>query len=68
METTVMKINGMTCMGCVNSVKKVLTALDGVQSVDVALDQAQATIVYDTARANPGQFKAAIEDAGFEAA
>ncbi len=68
METTVMKITGMTCMGCVNSVKKVLTALDGVQSVEVALDKAQATIVYDAARANQGRFKAAIEDAGFEAA
>ena len=68
METTVVKISGMTCMGCVNSVKKVLTALDGVQSVEVALDKAQATIVYDIARANPGQFKIAIEDAGFEAA
>ena len=67
METTVVKISGMTCMGCVNSVKKVLTALDGVQNVDVALDKAQATIVYDVARADPGQFKTAIEDAGFEA-
>ncbi len=68
METATLKVSGMTCMGCVNSVKKVLTALDGVQSVDVVLEKAQATIVYDTARANPGQFKAAIEDAGFEAA
>ncbi len=68
METMVLRVNGMTCMGCVNSVKKVLTALDGVQGVDVVLDKAQATIVYDAARANPGQFKTAIEDAGFEAA
>ncbi len=68
METATLKVSGMTCTGCVNSVKKVLTALDGVQSVDVALEQAQATIVYDAARANPGQFKTAIEDAGFEAA
>lgn len=67
METATLKVNGMTCMGCVNSVKKVLTAVDGVQSVDVALETAQATIVYDAARANPGQFKTAVEDAGFEA-
>jgi len=68
METTVVKISGMTCMGCVSSVKKVLTALDGVRSVDVALEKAQATILYDPARADPGRFKTAIEDAGFEAA
>ena len=68
METTVVKINGMTCMGCVASVKKVLTAIDGVQSVDVSLEKAQATIGYDAARARPAQFKTAIEDAGYEAA
>jgi copper chaperone len=68
METTVMKITGMTCTGCVASVKKVLTAIDGVQTVDVSLEKAQATIGYDTTRVKPAQFKTAIEDAGFEAA
>jgi copper chaperone len=68
METSVMKITGMTCMGCVNSVKKVLNAIDGVQSSDVSLEKAQATVVYDAARAQPAQFKRAVEDAGFEAA
>jgi len=38
METTVMQINGMTCSGCTNSVRKVLAAIDGVKSVDVRLD------------------------------
>ena len=68
METTVMKIGGMTCMGCVNSVKKVLHAIDGVQSAEVSLEQAQATVVFDAARARPDQFKRAVEDAGFDAA
>ena len=68
METTVVKITGMTCMGCVASVKKVLTAIDGVQSVDVSLEKAQATIGYDATRVRPAQFKTTIEDAGYEAA
>jgi copper chaperone len=68
METTVLKISGMTCMGCVNSVKKVLNAVDGVQSSEVSLEKAQATVVYDAGRAQPAQFKRAVEDAGFEAA
>jgi copper chaperone len=67
METTAMKVSGMTCMGCVNSVKKVLHAIDGVQSADVSLEAASATVVYDAARAQPAQFKRAIEEAGFEA-
>jgi copper chaperone len=68
METATLKVNGMTCSGCVNSVKKVLTAIDGVQGVDVSLEKSQATIVYDATRARPAQFKTAIEDAGYEAA
>ena len=68
METTSIKIGGMTCMGCVASVKKVLNAVAGVQSAEVSLDTAQATVVYDAARAGPAQFKRAVEDAGFEAA
>jgi copper chaperone len=47
-------------------VKKVLTAIDGVESVDVSLEKAQATVVYDAARAKPAQFKTAVLDAGYE--
>jgi copper chaperone len=68
MESTVVKVTGMTCMGCVSSVKKVLNAIDGVQSAEVSLEQAQATVVYDATRAKPAQFIRAVEDAGFEAA
>ena len=68
METAVLKVSGMTCMGCVNSLKKVIAAIDGVQGVDVSLEKSQATIVYDATRAGPAQFKTAIEDAGYEAA
>lgn len=68
METVTLKVTGMTCMGCVGSVKHVLQDVDGVKAVDVSLDKAQATVQYDAAVAGPAQFKAAIEDAGYEAA
>lgn len=67
METVTLNIGGMTCMGCVNSVRKVLAAIDGVQSVDVSLERAVATVVYDASRAKPEQFGAAVEDAGYAA-
>jgi copper chaperone len=66
MQTKIVKIQGMTCMGCVNSVKNVLEKLPGVSSADVSLEQKQATIQYDAATTNVNQFKNAIEDAGFE--
>lgn len=68
MHTEVIKIEGMTCMGCVNSVKNVLEKIPGVDSVEVSLDQKQATIHYDGASADMDRFRKAIEDAGFEVA
>jgi copper chaperone len=68
MQTTTIKIKGMTCMGCVNSAKSVLEKISGVSNVKISLDQAQAVIQYDATKSNAEQFKQAIRDAGFEVA
>jgi len=67
METTRIKVEGMTCGGCVASVKRALQQIDGVTNVEVSLDQAQASVDYDPARVNESQLRTAIEDAGFDA-
>ncbi len=66
MQTEVIRIKGMTCMGCVNSVKNVLEKIPGVDSADVSLEQKQVSIQYDDATTNADQFKDAIMGAGFE--
>ena len=66
METTMLRIKGMTCMRCVASVKRVLQGIEGVKAVDVSLEQGQATLQYDSAVANPARFKTAVEEAGYE--
>lgn len=66
METIQLNIEGMTCNGCVNSVKNVLQKIPGVNSAEVSLEQKRATVIYNPAQSNPAQFKAAIEDAGFD--
>lgn len=66
METEIVKIKGMTCMGCANSVKNVLEKIPGVDSADVSLEQKQATVQYNAATTGVNQFKDAIEEAGFE--
>lgn len=66
MHTEVIKVRGMTCMGCVNSVKNVLEKIPGVSSSEVSLDQGQVTVQYDAASASSTQFREAIKDAGFE--
>ena len=65
MNELILSVTGMTCGGCVNSVQKVLTALPGVQSVEVALTPGQARVVYDPARVDRAALVQAVIDAGF---
>ena len=67
METVVIEIAGMSCQACVKTVNAVLTALPGVDQVEVALAAGQASIAYDPELANVAQFKDAIEAVGFDA-
>ncbi|MDV6343857.1 MULTISPECIES: heavy-metal-associated domain-containing protein [unclassified Nitrosomonas] len=66
MQTTIINIKGMTCMGCVRSIKNVLEKIPGVSGAEVSLEDAQVTIEYDAAITGIDQFKQAIEEAGFE--
>lgn len=68
METLTIPVNGMTCMGCVNSVTRVLKAAPGVNDARVTLQPAQAVVEYDATLTNAAQLKSAIEDAGYETA
>ncbi len=66
MKRLVVGVAGMSCQGCVKNVTGVLQALPGVSEVSVSLEKAEADITYDPALVKPTQFKAAIEDAGFD--
>jgi copper ion binding protein len=60
------RIDGMTCGGCVAAVERALRAIDGVHKVKVSLDEKQATIEYAPERVEAGRLRSAIEDAGYE--
>ena len=66
METTTLKIGGMTCMGCVSSVTRVLTTAPGVTQANVTLDPPQALVQFDAALTNPAQLKSAVQGAGYD--
>lgn len=65
MNEIILSVTGMTCGGCVNSVQKVLTALPGVQRVEVSLTPGQARVVVDPARIDRAALVQAVIDAGF---
>lgn len=58
-------ITGMSCGGCVASVKNALERV-GVKESDVSVGS--ATVEYDESTVSHEQIVAAIEDAGFEVA
>lgn len=65
METNLI-IGGMTCSGCVASVRKVLSAVEGVSTVSVDLEQGRATVTSGEA-IDASRLVAAVEDAGYDA-
>jgi copper chaperone len=67
MATAEIKIEGMSCSGCVSSVTRSLKAVPGVEGVDVSLDEASAKVTYDAALTGVPELKRAVERAGFDA-
>jgi copper chaperone len=60
-------VNGMTCGGCVRSVKQVLEAIPGVTHVEVSLERGQADVSFNPELTGIERFKDAIAQAGYEA-
>jgi copper chaperone len=64
MKEETIQIDGMSCGGCVNSVKKALGRLPLETEPDVQIGSAR--VAYDEAELSHDQIIAAIEDAGFD--
>ncbi|HEX9697421.1 MAG TPA: cation transporter [Actinomycetota bacterium] len=67
-ERVTIKIEGMTCGGCENSVKTALERLDGVQVLDVSHAEGAVELLYDPERVDHGALTDAIEEAGYDVA
>ena len=68
METTPIKIGGMSCCGCVKSITGMLGALPGVAKAEVSLEQVRAVVEFDPEQVDRAELVEAIESAGFNAA
>lgn len=66
MNETTIKVEGMSCGGCVKNVTGVLKALSGVEDVQVSLEGASATVRHDPAKVSVEALRAAVEGAGFD--
>ncbi len=66
MSEKVIKVNGMTCGHCVETVTKAARDLGGVRDVGVNLETKEVTLNFDESLTPLEKIKAAINDAGFE--
>jgi copper chaperone len=65
MNTLILTVTGMSCMGCVNSVKNLVGALPGIDGIDIDLSSGRVEIRHDPAQADAAAIRAAIEDGGY---
>lgn len=68
--STDLGVTGMTCGHCVSSVTEELSALDGVQSVDVKLNVGgvSTVTVASSSALDPAVIRAAVDEAGYSLA
>ena len=66
-QTTKLKVIGMVCMSCVNTIEGMLKEYTGVESIKVSLENEWADIVFQPDLINEEDLIGQIEDMGFEA-
>ncbi|PIV89172.1 MAG: heavy metal transporter [Hydrogenophilales bacterium CG17_big_fil_post_rev_8_21_14_2_50_63_12] len=66
MNTLTLTVSGMSCMGCVNSVKNLVGALPGVSAVQVDLASGRVDVAHDPALATAEAIHAAIRSGGYQ--
>ena len=62
----VLKVEGMTCEHCVQTVTEAVSKMSGVEKVDVSLEQKEVTVDFDESQTEMEKISAQIEEAGFE--
>lgn len=65
MQTEVLKVTGMTCGGCVNSLTQALKSVAGVSDVNVLLSTGETSVQYDEHVTSPEQLNLAVINAGY---
>jgi copper chaperone CopZ len=65
MEQLTLTVNGMTCGGCENAVKRAVSLLDGVSDVTASHRDNRVTLTYDASKVARDAIAKRIEDAGY---
>ena len=64
-EVAIIDVTGMHCDGCVKTITKALTDIEGVSEAKVSLEYEQAKVKFSASKVSEEDFKAAIQDKGY---
>ena len=65
-DSKVLKVEGMSCMHCVNAVKESVGSLSGVTRVEPDLEGKQVVVEFDDDKVKLEDIKEKIVEAGYE--
>lgn len=65
MKTTTLKIEGMNCNHCANTIKALVEQEPGVKMATVSFDEGQARILYDPQAIAEDHLVAVVQGPGF---
>ena len=66
MMQKVLKVEGMTCQHCIQTVIETVGKMTGVEKVEVSLEQKEVTIDFDELQTQTEAICSQIVEAGFE--
>ncbi|MEO1432734.1 MAG: heavy metal translocating P-type ATPase [Cyanobacteria bacterium J06633_8] len=67
MKTLSLKLRGMSCAGCANTIEKVINSVPGVRECNVNFAIEQATVKYNPEKTDIQQIQNAVDAAGYSA-
>ena len=66
MASETIQVQGMSCQHCVSSVEGAVGGLDGVDTVNVRLQEGKVDVAFDEGKAKLNDITEAIEDQGYD--
>jgi len=60
-------VEGMSCMACVAKVKNALSGIEGLDDINVSLENNNATFRYNPQKTSLAKIKQAIDESGYKA-
>ncbi|MEC4894173.1 MAG: heavy metal translocating P-type ATPase [Oscillatoria sp. PMC 1051.18] len=67
MDTLTLKLRGMSCASCANSIESAISTVPGVKECNVNFGAEQATVSYDPEKTSIKAIQKAVDEAGYSA-